>query len=317
MSCVFSKKKVVIIGAGMVGSTIAYTILLSNIASEIVLIDINRDRSQGEALDMNHGLAFFKQVTIKDGDYIDCADADVIIITAGVPRKPRQTRIELAKTNVAIVKDITHNIMKHAQNPILLVISNPVDILTYIVQKESGLAAHRVLGSGTALDTGRLRYLLSRHCNIDVRNMHAYIIGEHGDSEFPVWSRANIAGKPFDEYCEECGRHCGKINRDKIFEKTKNAGAEIISKKGATYYGIAMAVSRIVGAVINNENSVLTVSHSLCGEYGLYDVALSLPCIVNRNGVDRIVNLLINDEEMESLKKSAEKLKSSISDIYK
>lgn len=311
-----NKNKVVVIGAGLVGSTVAYTIIMNQIASEIVLIDVNRDKAYGEALDMNHGMAFFKQMTIRDGDYADCADADVIIITAGIGRKPGQTRLDLAKTNVAIARDITRNIMKHATNPLILVISNPVDVLTYIIQKESGLPRERVIGSGTTLDTGRFRYLLSKHCRVDVRNVHAYIIGEHGDSELPVWSRANIAGKPFDEYCEDCPKKCQNVNRDLIFETTKNSGAEIIAKKGATFYGIGMAAARITSAIMNDEQAVLTVSSSLSGEYGLNDVALSLPCVINRNGIDRVVNLYLTQKEMAHLQQSSSKLKEVIAEVY-
>ncbi len=311
-----NKRKIVIIGVGLVGSTIAYTIMMNQIASEIVLIDISREKASGEALDMNHGMAFYSQITIRDGDYDDCADANIIIVTAGIGRKPGQTRIDLAKTNISIIKDITKNIMKYAVNPLILVISNPVDILTYVVQKESGLPPYRVIGSGTILDTGRFRYLLSKHCKVDVRNVHAYIIGEHGDSQVPVWSCANIAGKPFDEYCEACTKRCQNVNRNLIFEKTKNSGAEIIEKKGATFYGVSMATARIASAIMGDENSVLTVSCSLTGEYGINNVALSLPYIINRNGIDRIINLSLSEKEIAGLNDSADKLKSVIAEVY-
>lgn len=193
MNDTIKTNKVVIIGAGAVGSTICYTLMIKHIASEIVLIDVDNEKACGEALDMNHGLAFFKQVTIRSGNYDECKDADIIIITAGVPRKPNQTRIDLAKTNVEIIKVISKNIMKYAKNPIILVVSNPVDILTYVVQKETGLPKHRVIGSGTTLDTSRFRYLLGEHCRVDSRNVHAYIIGEHGDTELPVWSQAKYS----------------------------------------------------------------------------------------------------------------------------
>ena len=309
------KGKIVVIGAGNVGSTIAYTIMLSNLTSEIVIIDVNKEKAKGEALDMNHGIAYFKQVTIRDGEYSDCEDADVIIVTAGVGRKPGQSRLDLAKINVSIAKDIARNIMLFAKDPIILVISNPVDIITYVIQKETGLPPHRVIGSGTTLDTARFRYLISKHCKIDVRNIHAYIVGEHGESQFPVWSRANVAGKPFDEFCDDCDKRCQKVNRDKIFEETKNSGAEIIALKGATYYGIGMAATRIIGAIMGNENSVLTISSVLCGEYGIDDVALSLPCVVNSDGIDRILNVRMNKKELEDLKKSADKLKEFAKEI--
>ena len=316
MNTATNKSKVVVVGAGKVGASVAYTIMMNNLTSEIVLVDVDRGRARGEALDISHGIAYFKQLTIRDGDFQDCADADVIVITAGIPRQQGQTRIDLARTNVGVTRDIVRRIMEYATNPLFVVISNPVDVLTYVVQKESGLPANRVIGSGTTLDTGRFRYLLSQHCKVDVRNVHAYIIGEHGDSEVPVWSRASIASKPFDEYCEDCPRRCLKINRQQIFEQTRDAGAEIIKLKGATFYGIALAATRIVGAIMGDENSVLTVSSVLDGNYGISDVALSLPCIVNRNGIDRYLNIRMSDEELMQLGESADKLKSVLDEVY-
>lgn len=307
--------RIVIIGAGLVGSTLAYTIMMNHQTSEIVLVDVNNEKASGEALDMNHGIAFFRQIVIRAGDFSDCAQADVIVIAAGIGRKPGQTRLDLAKTNVAIVREISAKIMQYAANPLILVISNPVDVLTYVIRKETGLPANRVFGSGTTLDTGRFRYLLGRHCNVDVRNVHAYIIGEHGDSELPVWSRANIAGKPFDEYCDDCPRKCQNVNRQAIFEQTRTAGSEIIAKKGATYYGIALAASRILGAITGNEQAVLTVSSCMDGQYGLHDVALSLPSVINKDGIDRIVNLFLNDEETALLHHSADKLREVLKEV--
>jgi len=307
-----NNSKIVVIGAGRVGATVAYTVMLNNLASEIVLIDADRDRARGEALDISHGIAFFKQVVVRDGDYSDCADADIIIVCAGAARKEGQTRIDLARTNVAIARGISSKIMEHAKNPLIIVISNPVDILTYVFQKSTGLPPGRVIGSGTTLDTGRLRYLLSQHCDIDVRNVHAYIIGEHGDSEVPVWSRASIASKPFDEYCEDCPRACGSINRRKLFEETRDGGAEIIRLKGSTYFGVAQAAARIADAVMGNKNSVLTVSSVLNGNYGIYDVALSLPCVINYDGISRYLDIRINEQEEKLLKESAEKLREVI-----
>ncbi len=315
MNIASNKSKVVVIGAGKVGSTVAYTIMMNNLTSEIVLVDVDKGRARGEALDISHGIAYFKQLTIRDGDFEDCADADVIIVSAGVGRQPGQTRIDLARTNVAITRDILAKIMKYASNPIIMLISNPVDVLTYMVQKESGLPASRVIGTGTMLDTGRFRYLLSQHCKVDVRNVHAYIVGEHGDSEVPVWSRASIASKPFDEYCEDCPRRCQKINRQQIFEETRDGGAEIIKAKGATFYGIALAATRLLGAIMGDENSVLTLSTALNGNYGISDVAISLPCVVNRNGIDRYLDIRMTEEELDQLRLSADKLKSVIKDV--
>jgi L-lactate dehydrogenase len=311
------KGKIVIIGAGNVGSTVAYTILMNNLVSEIVIIDVNKEKAQGEALDMNHGIAYFKQISIRSGEYSECEDADIIIITAGIARRSGQTRNELAKINVSIAKDITKNIMTYAKNPIILVISNPVDILTYVIQKESGLPSSRVIGSGTTLDTARLRYLLSVHCDIDVRNVHAYIIGEHGDSEVAVWSRANIAGKPFNEFCDDCPKKCHSVNRQKILENTITSGAEIIKLKGATFYGIGMAATRIVAAIINDEKAVLTVSSVLSGEYKVRDVALSLPCVVDSEGIERYINIRMSDKEILDFQQSSEKIKQAIKEINK
>ena len=310
------KGKVVVIGAGNVGATVAYTTVLNNVASEVVLIDVNREKAKGEALDMNHGIAYVKQIMIRDGDYSDCKDADVIIITAGLGRKPGQTRLDLARLNVSIAKDIAKNIMKYATNPILLVVSNPVDIITYVLTKETGLPPERVIGTGTTLDTSRFKYLISKHCNIDVRNVHASIIGEHGDSEVPVWSRANIAGKPFSDFLDNTTPESAEAERNKIFEETKTAGAEIISLKGATFYAIAMGTVRILSAIIGNEQSVLTVSTVLNGEYGINDIALSLPCVVNSSGISRKIDIQISEEEETLLLASAEQLKSVLKEVY-
>lgn len=310
-----SKGKIVVIGAGNVGSTIAYTILMHGYASEIVMIDVNADKAAGEALDMNHGLAYFKQVSIRGGDYSECKDADIIIVTAGIARKPGQTRLELAKINVAIGKEITKNIMTYANNPIIVVVSNPVDIMTYVIQKESGLPASRVIGSGTTLDTARFRYLLSSHCDIDVRNVHAYILGEHGDSEVPIWSRANIAGKPFGDYCNDCDKKCEEFNKKGIFEQTKNGGAETIKLKGATYYGIGMAVANIVGCIVGDANTVLPVSTTLDGDYSISDVAISVPCVLGSEGVSRIIDIKISDEEQKLLEMSAQALKDAYNEV--
>lgn len=307
--------KIVVVGAGKVGATTAYTLMMSRLASEIVLIDVNKDRAQGEALDISHGIAYLWQTTVRAGDYEDCANADIIIITAGIGRQPGQTRLDLARTNVNVVRAIMEGVMKHAANPLLLIISNPVDVLTYIVQKETGLPASRVIGSGTMLDTGRFRYLLSDHCQVDVRSIHAFIVGEHGDSELPLWSHASLASKPFDEFCDTCDHPCGGVNRQKMFEDTRDAGIEIIKKKGATFYGVSLAAARIVSAIMGDENAVLTLSSVLNGPYGLKDVALSLPCIVNRSGIDRFLDLHITQEEQNLLQASAEKLKSVIKDV--
>ena len=310
-----NKSKIVIIGAGKVGTNVAYTIMMNNLTSEIVLIDVDKERARGEALDMCHGITFFKQLIIRGGDYSDCADADLIIHSAGVGRKPGQTRIDLARTNVAVTREIMNDVMKYAVDPLFVIISNPLDVITYLVQKEYNLPATRVIGTGTMLDTGRFRYLLSNHCDVDVRNVHAYIVGEHGDSSVPVWSRATIASKPFDEFCEDCPRRCHMINRQKIYEQTRDAGADIIKAKGATSYGISLATARLAGALMGDERSILTVSSTINGNYGIEDVALSLPCVINRDGIARYHDLRMNSLEIAMLRESAEKLKAVIKEV--
>ena len=303
-----------VIGAGNVGSTVAYTLMLERLASEIVIVDVNKDKAKAEVLDINHGIANFGQVKIYEGDYTDCKDCDIIIITAGIARKPGQTRLELAKINVGIARDIAKNIMKYATNPLIFVISNPVDVITYFMQREMGLPAGRIFGSGTTLDTARFRYLLGRNFDVDVRNVHAYILGEHGDSSVFIWSCANVQGIPLNDYI---ALNNLTIDHDAIVKETKESGAMVIANKGATYYGIAMSAARVTGSVIGDESSVFTVSSVLNGEYGLSDVALSLPAVVNRNGLDRIVNVKFSDLENEQLRHSAQQIREAIIGIEK
>ena len=311
-----NRRKVVIVGAGKVGASLAYTVVLRNLASELVLVDTDRDRARGEALDISHGIAYLRQVTVRDGDFTDCTDADIVVIAAGIPRRPGQSRLDLAQNNIAVAQDIVRHIMQHATNPLIIVISNPVDILTYVIQRESGLPASRVIGSGTTLDTGRFRYLLSRHCNVDVRNVHADIIGEHGDGSVPVWSRVTIASKPFQEYCADCKKRCLNINREQIFEQTRASGAEIIRMKGATFYGVALAAARIIEAVMDDEHTVMTVSSVMSGSYGIMDVALSLPCVINAKGIDRYLNVHLSEDELRRLQESAGHLKAALDAVY-
>ncbi|GLI51499.1 MULTISPECIES: L-lactate dehydrogenase [Tepidanaerobacter] len=309
-----AKGKIVMVGAGFVGSTIAYTAVVSGIASEIVFVDVNRDKAEGEAMDMSHGLAYVKQVDIRAGEYSDCKDADIVVITAGINRKPGQSRLDLAKINVKIVQDVIVNVTKYTSDAIILVVSNPVDILTYFAQKISGLPRYQVIGTGTTLDTARFKYLIGKNCEVNVRNVHAYIIGEHGDSEVPLWSTANIAGKPLEEFWADSGKD-GAVEKSKLIEDVRDAGAEIIKKKGATYYGIGLATTNILSAMLGNENSVLTVSSVLDGEYGIKDVALSLPSVVNVKGIDRIFNINISEDEQLMLNESATKLKETIRQV--
>lgn len=302
------KSKIVIIGAGNVGEAVCYTLMVRRQASEIVLVDINGDRAEGSALDIVHGTAFFHQVKVRNGGYEDCADAQIIILTAGVARKPGQTRLDLAKTNVSITRDIARRIMQYAVNPILVVVSNPVDVLTYVVQQETGLPANRVIGSGTSLDTARFRQMIGEACGVDVSNVTAYILGEHGDSQVPVWSSATVAGEPVDAfYQSQKGRD---LDHAGIAERTKNAGGTVIKLKGATFYGVAMSTSRIVEAICEDENSVLPVAHVLGEKFGpLQNVAISLPCVINREGIARVVRPVMNEAETQALTRSAETLR--------
>lgn len=307
-----SINKVTIIGAGLVGSTTAYTLMISGLVSEIAIIDINTDKVEGEVMDLNHGISFVSPVKIHKGTYEDCKDSDIVIISAGANQKPGETRLDLVKKNTQIFKNIIAQITKYCQNSILLVVTNPVDILTYVTYKISGFPKNKVIGSGTVLDTARFRYLLAHHVGIDARNVHGYIIGEHGDTEVTVWSSANIAGIHADVYCEKCHKCNEKIRKQQIFEDVKNAAYKIIEKKGATYYAVALAVERIVEAIVRDEHSILTVSSMLDGQYGIDDVCLSLPTIVNSKGVGTILNIPLDNNEINLLNKSANALKEVI-----
>ena len=297
--------KIVVVGAGAVGSTTAYTLLLGGLFQNIVLIDINRDKAEGDALDMAHGVSLVKPVTVMAGDYSDCKDADIVVISAGAPQKPGQTRLDLLKDNVEIYKNIIKSVMKYAPGDVILMpVSNPVDILTYVAYKLSGLPKNQVIGSGTVLDTSRLKYLISRKTGVDARNCHTYIIGEHGDSEVAAWSVTNIGGMTMNEFCKYTGK-CDLNDLDKMYNEVKNSAYEIIRKKGATYYAIAVAVARICECIAGDENSILTVSGVFEGEYDIRDVALSVPTMVGGNGVERIFEVPFSKEEMKGLRDSA------------
>ena len=300
------KTRIVIIGVGAVGSTTAYTLLLRSRMDELVLIDANQEKAIGDALDMNHGLPFLGKATVWAGTYADCRDADIIIITAGAAQKRGETRTDLLKRNVSIFESITDEVLKHNTNGILLVASNPVDVMSYFTWKKSGWPATRVIGSGTLLDSARFRYLIGNKLTIDPRSVHAHIIGEHGDSELPLWSLANIAGTDLALREED---------KQEIFANTRDAAYQIIKAKGATYYAIALALDRICTAILRNEAAVLNVSTLLTGYHGINDVYLGIPCIVDRNGVREVLSLNINDEEKSLLHQSASKLKSLVQSI--
>lgn len=307
--------KIVIIGSGNVGATCAYTIMLGGVFSEIVIIDVNKSKAEGDAMDIAHGVSLVKPVRVVSGDYSECADADIVVITAGVAQKPGETRLALLQRNTVVFKSIISSIMRYAPSDvILLTVTNPVDILTYITYKISGLPKNQVLGSGTVLDTSRLKYMLSRHTGIDARNCHTYIIGEHGDSEVAAWSVTNIAGMTMDEYARFTGK-CTKSDLDMMYSQVKNAAYEIIDKKGATYYAIAVAVSRITECIAHDENSILTVSSIFDGHYGIKDVALSVPTKVGGNGIEKIFEVSFSESELQSLKNSADTLSELIKQI--
>jgi L-lactate dehydrogenase len=302
--------KVVIVGAGSVGTTLAYTLQITGVATEIVLIDSNHELAEGQVMDMNHGLPFVPPVNIHAGEYPDCNGADVIVITAGARQKPEETRLDLVDGNARICKDIIDSITPHTRDALFLVVTNPVDIMTYAVVKHSELPPHQVIGSGTVLDTARFRYLLGRHCNIDTHNVHGYVIGEHGDSEVLLWSQVRMAGTSLELFCTHCACGCAPLDKTEITEAVKNSAYHIIEAKGSTNYGVALAVTTIVEAIIRDENSVLTVSTMLNGEYQISDCCLSVPCIVNKKGVSRIVETELDRRERDDLNRSAEALES-------
>lgn len=312
------KPKVSIIGAGNVGSSFAFSLMASGLAREIVLVDMNKEKAMGECMDLNHGLSFAPPTKIYSSGYEGCENSDIVVITAGVRQKPGQTRIDLVQANTDIFYQMIQEIRKYAVDAILLVVSNPVDILTYVTLKISGLPFNRVIGSGTVLDTSRFRYLLSEHCNVDTRNVHAYIIGEHGDTELPIWSNANIGGMRFEEYCPTCVQHhsCQHDEQfNQIFKQVRDSAYRIIIAKGATYYAIALALVRITEAILRDENSILPVSTLINDYCGINDVCLSIPSLVNRNGVEKFLKIELSPKEREQFIRSAQSLKEVIEKI--
>ncbi len=309
-----NSRKAAIVGCGFVGSASAFALMQSGLFSELVLIDVDKSRAEGEALDISHGLPFSKPMQIYAGTYEDISDAAVIIVTAGAGQKPGETRLDLVKKNVAIFKTIIPEIAKYNKNGILLIVANPVDILTYAAKKLSGFPSNRVFGSGTVLDSARLKYLLGEHLGVDSRSIHAFIIGEHGDSEIAAWSSANVSGVPLHKFCEMRGHYNHVKAMREISDNVKNSAYEIIEKKKATYYGIAMSVKRICEAIVRDEKSVLPISSVQTGEE-INGVALSMPAIVGKHGVEGLVPIELNDKEKAALKKSADTLKAVIKDV--
>ncbi len=303
-------RKIALVGVGAVGASIAYALAISGFATELVLVDINKAKAEGEAMDLAHAAAFIKPITIYAGTYEDCHDAGIIIFTAGTGQEPGETRLDLLKRNYAILKEA---LPKLVGSGILLMVSNPVDILTYAALKITGLPPEKVFGSGTVLDSSRFRHALSRHCGVAPRNIHAYVIGEHGDSEVLLWSLAYITGICLDRYCLTAG--IPPVNRQEVDGQVRNAGYEIINRKGATYYAISLAVKRICESIIRDENTILTVSGLIEGAYGITDCCLSLPAVVSSKGRGRPLELPLSGEEEDSLRRSAEILKSAIKEI--
>lgn len=305
-------QKCAVIGCGFVGATTAFTLVENGIFSELVLIDANHKKAEGEAMDLNHGIPFAKPVKVYAGNYDDIYDCSLIIIAAGANQKPGETRTDLVKKNSNILKSIIPEITKRNNECILLILSNPVDILTYMALKISGFPKSRVIGSGTVLDTARLKYLLAEHLGVDSRNVHAFIIGEHGDSELAVWSSANISGIDLKDFCNICHKCDSMKTIHSLYDDVRDSAYKIIDAKGATYYAIAMAALRIVECIVRDEHSVLPVSTFVDGEYGIKNVCIGLPAIVSKNGVERILEIPLNKEEANALQKSANEIKEFI-----
>ena len=303
------KGKVVLVGTGFVGMSMAYSMLNRGGINELVLIDIDKDKTIGEEMDLSHGLPFAPQkMVIKAGDYDECKDAQVVVITAGIAQKPGQTRLELAETNTKIMKSITKSIMASGFNGVIIVASNPVDLMTYVVSKVSGLPKNQVFGSGTVLDTARLRYLMSDYLKVSSKNIHAYIMGEHGDSSFVPWEHAYVGCKKIKDVMKDNNHPMEDL--EKIHKDVINAAYEIINKKKATYYGIGMSLNRLVKAVLDDENSILTVSTYLKdGQYGQDDIYIGGPAIINSNGIRELVDLELNEEELAKLDNSCRIIK--------
>ncbi|MEC1374570.1 L-lactate dehydrogenase [Heyndrickxia oleronia] len=307
--------RIVLVGTGAVGCSYAYSLINQGVAEELVLIDVNEAKAEGEAMDLNHGMPFAPSpIRVWSGSYQDCATADLVVITAGLAQKPGETRLELVEKNTKIFKQIVKSIMESGFNGIFLVATNPVDILTYLTWKESGLPKERVIGSGTVLDSARLRSALGKYFNVDTRNVHAAIIGEHGDTELPIWSHAMIGIEHLNAVLKRKG-DLKKECLDEIFVNVRDAAYQIIERKGATYYGIGMSLVRITKAILNNENSILTVSAYLNGEYGQSDVYIGVPAVINRSGIREVVEIELNEKETEQFNHSVSVLKETMQPV--
>jgi L-lactate dehydrogenase len=307
--------KIAIVGAGFVGTTFAYSLLIHGLASQIVIIDVNKDRADGEAMDLNHGVPFAQPVKIWSGEYSDCKDADIVVIAVDKGQRIEQSRLELAEGNFEIMKQIVPNVTEYNKEGILLVVTNPLDVMTYAALKLSGFPRERVFGSGTILDTARLRYLLGEYLQVDPRNVHAYIVGEHGDSEVPIWSLANVAGMHLKDYCPMFEIPYDPKHLNDLFLKVRNAGVEIIRLKGRTNYAVALGLTKIVESILRDENAVATVSTFLEDYHGVRDICLSVPVILNRSGIREIIKLPLNEQEVTDFQKSAAIVKKVVNSL--
>ena len=309
-----NKQKCAVIGCGFVGASIAFSLVQEEMFSEPVLIDINQTKAEGEAMDLSHGLPFVHPMKIYAGTYADLADCFLIIITAGAGQRPGETRLELVHKNVEIFRDMIPQITAVTQDARLLIVSNPVDVMTYAAWKLSGYPPEHVIGSGTVLDTARLKYLLGAHLGVDSRSVHAFIIGEHGDSELAVWSSANISGVDLDSFCDICGA-CDGETLHRLYEDVRTSAYKVIEKKGATYYAIALAVTRIARAIVREEHSVLPVSAYVNGHYGVSDVYFGVPSIVGAEGVEKVLDIPLDASEQQQLEHSVQTLKDVITGL--
>lgn len=305
--------KITILGAGNVGASVAYTFAVAGTCSDVVLVDINKAKAKGEAMDIRQGVSFGHNVEITDGTYEDAAGSDIVVVTLGLARKPGQTRLDLAQANVNIIKEVMPQVARYAPDAIYVVVSNPVDILTYTILKCTDLKPSQVIGSGTALDTSRLRSIIADHVGLSPNSIHAYVFGEHGDSSFIPWSIMNIAGVPVDEYCAD--QDHADLDEDEIIDEVRKAGAEVIKRKGATFYAIAMSVNKICDSILRDSNNIISVSTLMDGRYGISDVCLSLPAVIGSNGIVKEVSPKLTEAEVEKLQASAKALKSVIDQI--
>ncbi|MDR1768929.1 MAG: L-lactate dehydrogenase [Propionibacteriaceae bacterium] len=311
--------KISVVGAGFVGSTIAYTLMIRGVASEIVLVDVNASRAEGEAMDIAHGAPFGQAAAIRAGGYEAAAGSDLVIITAGTNQKPGETRIDLIARNASIMRACAEGVAANCPDAVVMVVSNPVDVMAYVAQLATGFPKERVIGSGTVLDSARFRYLLGREFGVDPRNIHGYILGEHGDSEFPAWSLVSVAGMPIDEaaamFAGPSGAAFDEAARERVAQDTRDAAYQIIDRKGATYYGIGMSATRLAEAIVRDEHSIMSVSTLLSGEYGVEDVYLSVPAVLGQHGVERVLTPRLAEGELAELRRSAELLREARSQL--